>query len=282
MAETADKRQIILWCCITVAASLTLAYGCYKGYNLLITQEEFTIRNGDVAFSAPDWISEHGREKINELLLTQGEQNLFRKELTSDIALAYKKNDLYKRVISVNREFPNKVRIALELRKPLATVEDKRGRVYIVDAGGGRLSDKYFNWPISDEHNVNIYAKKLGDIPHAGKTWNDKRVLAGVSLVQFLKRNNADKVLNIAKIDVSNVGRRFQTRQSDIVLWTKNGTRIKWGCSPLCKTVDELSDTEKLRNLYSVASAAGNDFADMEYVDVRWTKPVGRKTILTD
>ena len=241
----------------------------------MLKQDEFKISTRNISLILPDWISEQGKVRIHDLVLTQSNQNQFSKNLTENIASAYKQNPLYKNVVSVKREFPNKIKVALELRKPVAEIKSK-GKIFLVDGSGVRLPAKYYKWPISNEHNAYILVKKLKDVPSSGKQWKDKRVLAGVDLVKFLIKNNADKLLAIESIDVSNVGKRFLTKKSDIILRTKSGTKIKWGCSTLCRELNELPDAEKLRNLYSVARIAGKDFTNMEYVDVRWTKPVGK------
>lgn len=252
-----------------------LIFGLYKGFGFMLMQEEFKITTRNVSLALPNWISEQGKVKVHDLVLSQSEQNQFSRNLTESIAFAYEQNPLYKRVVSVKREFPNKIKVALELRKPVAEIKSKR-KHFLVDGSGVRLPSKYYNWPIDNEHSVYIVVNKLKDVPSSGQPWKDKRVLAGVDLVKFLRRNNADKLLAIKSIDVSNVGKRFLTKKSDIVLLTKSGTKIKWGCSTLCRELNELSDAEKLRNLYSVARVAGKDFSGMEYVDVRWTKPVGK------
>ncbi|MGR3220552.1 MAG: cell division protein FtsQ/DivIB [Candidatus Anammoxibacter sp.] len=264
-----------MWCGVTAIVSSLFIFGLYKGFGFMLKQEEFKITTRNVSLTLPGWISEQGKEKVYDLVLSQREQNQFSRNLTDNIASAYKQNPLYKRVVSVKREFPNKIKVALELRKPVAVIKSKRKR-FLVDGSGVRLPAKYYNWPNSNEYSVNIVVNKLKDIPSNGKAWKDKRVLAGVDLVNFLRKNNADKLLAIESIDVSNVGKRFFTKKSDIILLTRSGTRIKWGCSTLCRELNELSDAEKLRNLYSVARIAGKDFLNMEYVDVRWTKPVGK------
>lgn len=276
MADQNNKRKIAIWSIITILASSSLIYGLYIGFDAMLRQEEFKIKKKKISFTLPDWISEQGKEKINDLLLSENSKSLFDKNLSEDITNTYKQTPIIKSVVSVKREFPNKINVLFKLRKPIAAVIS-RGDVFLVDDSGVRLPGKYYNWPINNEHSVYIMSDKLKEIPSIGKRWSDKRILAGVDLVKFLKRNKADKILNIEKIDVSNVGMRFLTRKSDIVLWTKNGTEIKWGCPPLCGEVDELSDVEKLKNLFSVARVAGKDFGNMKYVDVRWTKPVGKR-----
>ncbi len=269
-----DKKRAIIGGATFIAA-LLLIYGLYIGFNVILKQDEFRINKKELSFTLPDWVSKEGKGQIRDLMLLQDGHSVFEKDLTRDIAGVYNKTPFFKRVVSVKRKFPNKINVALELRKPAAIVKSKSGD-YLVDAEGVRLPDRYYTWPIPGERDVKILVDNMKDIPFSGKKWGDKRILAGVDLVKFLQLNNADKILEIAAIDVSNVGKRFITKKSDIILWTKNGTRIKWGCSKFCDEIDELSDAEKLRNLFSVAKQAGNKFVDMDYVDVRWIKPVGK------
>ena len=276
MTNQNSKIRIIIWSTTTVLISSLLIYGSYIGFNVMLSQEDFKIRKDDISFNIPDWISSKGKEKIREIVLSQNGKCLYEKNNTNNVAISYKQYPIIKRVIHVKRKFPNKIRIAFELRKPIAEIRDN-GSIYLVDSNGVRLPKKYYNWPVNNNQNPYILARLVRGIPPSGKQWNDKRILAGVDLIKFLKKNEADRKLGISKIDVSNVGKRYSSKKSDIILWTKGGTEIKWGCSPLCRVFDELSDVEKLRNLYSVASEVGANFTDMEYVDVRWAKPTGKR-----
>ena len=83
-------------------------------------------------------------------------------------------------------------------------------------------------------------------------------------------------------LPISNVCKRRFTGKSDIILWTENNTQIRWGCSPLCNEPNELSDEEKLQNLLSIAKTEGTNLKNMEYVDVRWEKPLGKRWVKID
>lgn len=276
VSKKTGKRKIAILGCISFLALSVILWGIFSGYGVLLKMDEFKIDKKEVSFDLPNWISEEGSREINNLLLLHNEKSVFDKDLTEDIAKVYNRNPVFKRVVSVKRKFPNKIKVSLELRKPIALVKSK-GNVFLVDSDSIRLPGRYYKWPDSNEYTMSILVDKLKDVPISGKKWNDQRVLAGVDIVKFLKKNKADKLLRIENVDVSGVGSRFLTRKSDIILWTKNGTKIKWGCSPLCGEADELSDADKLRNLFSVARVTGNKFDGLEYVDVRWTRPVGKK-----
>lgn len=269
------KKKMLHWSIISSLAVLLVLWGSYKCIDSISKLDEFKINKEEISFAIPDWITDKGKHEINNLLLVYDGQTVFDKNLTEKIAKAYEDNPLFKRVVSVTRKFPNKIKVSLALRKPVATVKCK-GKSYLVDSDSVKLPASYYNWPGTDENSVLITVDKLKDLPYSGKKWKDKRIHAGVDLLRFLKKNKAVKTLEINEIDVSNVGKRFATRKSEIIVWTKSGTKIKWGGAPLSGDLSELSDEEKLQNLFSVAKATGKKFDGLDYVDVRWFKPVAK------
>ncbi|HHT9153854.1 MAG TPA: hypothetical protein ACFYEM_10070, partial [Candidatus Hypogeohydataceae bacterium YC40] len=90
-------------------------------------------------------------------------------------------------------------------------------------------------------------------------------------------KNNVHKIMNLRSVDVTGVGWARTRGESDIILWTQEGTAIKWGCPPLCGHVDELSNEQKLKNLLSIVKAEGKKLDQMEYIDVRWKLPILKK-----
>jgi hypothetical protein len=70
--------------------------------------------------------------------------------------------------------------------------------------------------------------------------------------------------LKIASIDVSKISGSRKDGKIDVVLWTKNGAKIKWGYSASSGQVNESSDYE----------------TDMEYIDVRWKTPLAKRISL--
>ena len=252
---------------------------CIEGLYCCLTR--MNLRSGRTIYRliSPIGFQENGVQRINDFIVFHGEAGLFDKNISREIAFKYKQNNLFKRVIAVKRVFPNKINMSLELRKPLAEI-NSRNENFLIDCDSIRISYDYYNWPINGEQDVYILVNKLKSIPPDGKQCKDARVILAADLVRFLKKNNADMALEIVKIDASNAGKRYTENTSGIVMWTKSGTMIKWGRSGLEKESDEPTDEEKLKNLLSVASAArieDNDFAGLEYVDVRWAKPVGKE-----
>lgn len=270
-----NRRKLVLWgASIFFGVGLVLC-GLFKSFDMISKLEEFKVDKNEISFALPDWISDEGKHDINNLLLLDDKQTILDKNLTVNIAKAYENNPVFKRVVSVTKKFPNKIKVSLSLRKPIAIVKCK-GKRFLIDSDNVKLPSKYYNWPNKSDSFVYIAVDKLVDIPLSGKSWQDERIIAGVDLAGFLEKNKAIEILNIKEIDVSRVGKNYGDRKSEVILWTKNNTKIKWGCSSLNEKLDELTDSEKLKNLFSVAKATGKNFSGLEYIDVRWTKPIAK------
>lgn len=266
-----NKKSLYRHIAIVFVASLCIGL-LYLGLNALFKLDEFKIKQREISLAIPDWVSEKGKQEIKNISLLNKEYRIYDKHLTEKIATIYEQNPLFKGVSSITREFPNRINIRLELRKPIAAIKSK-GQYFLIDSNAVRLPHEYYLWPTKNDQAIYILINKLYDIPPCGKRWDDKRILAGIELARFLRKNRADKLLEIEKIDVS----KAAARESDIVLWTKSGTKIKWGSSSLYAELNELSDAEKLKNLFSIAKVEGNKLKGLEYVDVRWDRPVGKR-----
>ena len=164
MISLPKRKKIAIVCIITIFISSWIVYGLYRGFTLLLNQDEFKIRKDDISFDIPNWISEKGVQRINDFIVFHGEAGLFDKNISREIAFRYKQNNLFKRVIAVTRVFPNKINMSLELRKPLAEINSTNGN-FLIDRDSIRISHAYYNWPISGEQSVYILVNKLKKHP---------------------------------------------------------------------------------------------------------------------
>jgi cell division septal protein FtsQ len=221
-------------------------------------------------------VSDHFSDAIKHIATLDKQYGMYENNLTQKIADVYGGIVLVKKVDAIKRVFPNQLNIKLVLRKPIAIVKNG-GNTYLVDDECVLLPKEYYKLQNTEYESPCIQSNKLARLPLYGSKWNDKGVAAGVELVKFLRANNIHNLFKIVAVDVSNVCKRRFTGKSDIILWTENNTQIRWGCSPLCKEPNELSDEEKLQNLLSIAKIEGTNLKQMEYVDVRWKKPLGKR-----
>lgn len=255
-----------------------MIWGIQKIWYSLIELSIFQVSPATFSFHTPSWMNDHFTDDIKHLVALNDQYGMYEDNLTKKIAEIYGRLVLVKNVESVKRVFPNKLAIKFVLRKPIAIVKS-RNSLYLVDHEGVLLPKEYYTLKNTEYDSPYIQSNKLARLPLYGKEWDDKGVKAGIALVKFLRANNIHNIFKIVSVDVSNVCKRNSAGQSDIVLWTENNTQIRWGCSPLCNEQNELPDEEKLQNLLSIAKTEGTNLRLMEYVDVRWKKPLGKRWV---
>lgn len=236
----------------------------------------FKVSPLNFEFQTPVWVTDRLRSDIKNVAALQEEYGLYEDGLTRKIADAYCKLPVVKRVDSISRIFPNTLDVKLALRKPAAIVKygDKS---YLVDNEGVLLPNEYYLMPNPDYDSPYIRSSKLSKPPPVGSTWRDRGIAEGIELIAFLRLNNIHNLFKVLVVDVSNVRKNGRSEKSDIVLWTEANTQIRWGCSSLIRQTSELTNEEKLKNLLSIAMSEGTALKQMEYVDVRWDKPIGKR-----
>lgn len=252
-----------------------MGWAIFSGWRHLTSLKEFCIQEVHFKVYPEEGVKEELQREVKDNKKILG-RSLFEKRLTDRVAEAFRRNPWVFRVRSVERIFPDKLQVELELRRPQAVLK-KSDSYYLLDQEGVVLPGRYYSWPKDQGKTPYIQSTKLNSIPEPGRRIEDKGVKAGIELVRFLKQNNTHRLLGLKAVDVSNVGKGRPRGESDIVLWTDTGVAIKWGCPPLCQQVDELPEGEKLKNLMSVVKAEGQRLAQMEYVDVRWSTPRGKR-----
>jgi hypothetical protein len=236
----------------------------------------FKVSPLNFEFQTPVWVTDRFKNDIKNVAALQEEYGLYEDGLTRKIADAYCKLPVVKRVDSISRIFPNTLDVKLALRKPVAMVE-YGNKSYLVDNEGFLLPKDYYVMPNPDYDSPYIRSSKLSKPPPVGNKWNDKGIAEAIELIAFLRLNNIHNLFKVLVVEVSNIRKKGRSEKSDIILWTEANTQIRWGCSSPVKQTSELTNEEKLQNLLSIAKAEGTALKQMEYVDVRWGKPIGKR-----
>jgi cell division septal protein FtsQ len=258
---------------LVVCLGLT-GWATYEGWKQLTILQDFSVQGVSLSVFPVDGVKP---VLLKEVRNTKGliGRSLFEKNLTTKVANVLESNAMVLKVHSVKKVFPDKLSVELELRSP-TTVLRKNGTFYLLDDEGVVLPVAYYSWPSDQGNTPYLQSVNIKRAPRPGERLDDSGIRAGIDLVKFLKDNDAHRRLGIKVVDVSNVGKGRTVGESDIVLWTNDGVAIKWGCSEQCQQVDELTNSEKLKNLYSVVKAERSKLTHMEYVDVRWKTPRGK------
>ncbi|MDI6733813.1 MAG: FtsQ-type POTRA domain-containing protein [Planctomycetota bacterium] len=226
-----------------------------KVYAYYSTQPTYQIDFSSLEVLAkPDWCSEgYFEQTIEDSMKFDGQTPLFDRNLINDLLRKYEQNPWVARVESIEKQFPNKLVIKLEVRRPVAMVEMKKlsGRsfYYLIDKQTVRLPGEYYHAP-SLPMTLPVIVGVRNSPPLPGEKWQDKGLSDAIDVAVVLKEQQVLSQLDITAIDISNINGRLNKRASEIVLLTKNHTQIEWGRPIKTDKSFELSPAEKIKNLY--------------------------------
>lgn len=200
--------------------------------------------------------------------------SLLAPDICGRVARAYEQVVWVERVERVEKRDPRvspdepPLEVQLKFRRPVAFVEGNRG-AYLVDAQGVRLPGVYPEAPRLGDCTLLVIRGVNSAPPTPGHAWLGGSVLAGVRVAEAVAPQQ--EVYRVTTIDVANYGGRRDPRDTEIALYTKNGTRIKWGKapSPEAEMLQEKSLAEKVAYLNYVYERLGwRVDGVIDYIDV--------------
>lgn len=215
-------------------------------YSFITNRPQFRVPSLQVSV-APRWAQAHGAE-ILPVEAVGG--SLFDPDLVERVGRAFESNPWIRRVTSVERVFPDSVRVHFEYRRPHLAFRRPCGGVVVVDAEGVRLPGAYAEPPPCDRPMMVAGAATLP--PEPGRRWEDPAVQAGLEMAEFIGKNALLRSLGVSEIDLTNLGGRLDRRRSEVVLVASNGCAIHWGRTPSRARFGEPSPAEKIENLREV------------------------------
>jgi hypothetical protein len=222
-------------------------------YSFVSGQRTFGVRNAPAAVDlTPNWGDPRGGEGV--VMLALGEASLLDDGLVERVARAFGANPWVKKVASVERVYPDHLRVRVEFRRPHLAVQRPNGFV-VIDAEGVRLPGVYAEPPACD---VSVRVTGTSSQPPApGRAWAEPEIAAAIEMASLV----GDPVLaraKVAAIDVSNVNGRVDRRRAEIALVTAGGCAIEWGRAPSTRRHGEIALADKLDNLRRVLETYPN------------------------
>lgn len=224
-------RQLLVCVVIVAAFALMMIAGWNHYADKFASREEFLLTPRDILINKqPDWIHS------NVLVDTIDEQKLPEKldlrdrDLTSKIAAAFSNHAWIRKVNKVVKQYPAKVLVDVEYRRPVAVVEvvyvekntQKRGLVPI-DIEGTILPDRDFSPAQAVQYPrilVDLKTPRVGP----GRKWEDPRITDAATIAaELLPYWNDLKLTRIVLREEG--GSHFELELAD-------NTRIIWGSPP--------------------------------------------------
>ena len=168
-----------------------------------------------------------------------------------------------RKVVALEKVYPDRLRVSLDLREPVALLEGAGGDLHFVDGQGVVVA------PVEEAPEiVRRRRPPLIDRPGRalalgpGKCIEDGVLLDGLAVVNDLQPHLADlqaRGVEIALVDLTPMVRRAAGDLSEVNLYTSAGVRIEWGRAPSSGLAElEPDPAAKVANiLWAVAKYPG-------------------------
>jgi hypothetical protein len=219
----------------------------------------------------PTWVNQELEAKISAAARPAG-RDLKLDENTARLV----QNNIARSVAWVERvsvqTSPETVRIAARWRKPVALLRSGSRKFYVD-------KDLVVLDFVSVSHLPIVEVRGLSGtagIPAPGQAWRTDDLAAAVEILIRLERMDRlvtpDKPLlyEIDSIDVSNFDGRQSSRDSHIVLYSKDNAQIMWGAEiGTWQQHLEATDEEKLAKLYAYYKEYGTLLNGVKYINLR-------------
>jgi len=258
---------------IVVAAWLGGLYG-YWHYERYVNESSPAICAPLPGRQAPEWMTVADVRRISRLGAVVEGRSIYDGDLASDLGSAYLGNAWVRRVVAIRREFPDKVDVVLELRRPVAYV--KSNRYYAVGRYGVRLPS--MPAPIAGR-GVPVVSGVAGPVPPVGEPWNSEALtdaLDALSAVTGSVEGTGEgetPAVTIAHVRVSEAELPGAGRTTEIEFVTAGGMKIVWGRHSRRETklYGQLSTSDKIAVLRRQLEKIGAGPRKARYINVTFS-----------
>lgn len=265
----------VRWVTVPLLAIAALSLACYVVWQRVrehvVAGPEYQVtRQSIVLRDVPPWIHSNISSEVLDQMSMNGPVSLLDDQLSERIAKAFSLHPWVRRVIRVEKQFPAKVLVQVEFRRPVCMVEvpwtgdeladqhdpsyapgDVRatdgGGLYPVDVDGVLLPTADFSpaqarrYPrLSDIHTLPI-----GPV---GANWGDARV-TGAAEIAALLFDDWERLRLHRIVPSEHPVSGGSSDDYSFQLVTRDGTRVIWGQRPNSTYPGEVAASEKLQRL---------------------------------
>lgn len=247
----AARRPLIGKIALRVGAAASLVFIVLlvhrSAYALITKSPDFKIPKSMArAAVAPPWADAASTESV--VLLPAGRDTLMDADLVTGVAASFASNPWVRRVVAVERAFPDQIRVRLEMRTPRLSVR-RAGGLILVDRDGVRLPGVYDRNPLRSMEVTGTASAP----PAAGRVWEGPEIARALEMAALAEGERILRGLDVRAIDVSNLNGRRDPKSPDLSLVTACGAVIGWGRAPSDPRFGEPALSEKLDNLRRAA-----------------------------
>lgn len=272
------QRALLIAVVILVCLGMTW-YALTPAWDWVTSLEEFRVYPGRLALQPTPWLNidalKADMRRTDRTGLLADSCSFFAPRLAERVAAAYGASPWVRRVVAVERKFPNRLAISLEIRQPFAFVVCGKGR-YLVDRDGVILAPELYCLPKQGLGKPDILLTYSPEAPPLrGRPWNSEGVSAGIDMLAFLGEKAALNGVAVTGLEVRRDAGATGRAPVCVVLRTDSGAEIRWGLPPRAPRAgtSEVSTAAKFEALSSVVRQHRSQLSRLEYIDVRWDRP---------
>lgn len=226
-------RRCLIWAAVLGLVVTALWLGATQVWAAIARRPEFVLDPSALSFrNCPPCVrgDEMADELREQLTVALGNASIFEEDLCHRVQNELRARPWVLEVKSVRRVMPHKLDVAVVFREPAGLVEFGN-ETYMLDADGYCLPTDLYRLPEGwDSGAVPVIVdRRLGSAPPRAQKWDGPSLAAGARLSAFLRGEGLFEELPVETIDVTNVG--SGGHDPEILMRTRNGVTIKWGCS---------------------------------------------------
>ncbi len=250
-----------------LAVGIVMFFNMCEGYVQSISQKRDLSLTVELK-NPPDWLSP---ELNRDICLATGinrDDFLLDKSLTSQWRNNLAQNPWIKNVNNIHKRFDGRVVLDCDIRRPLAIIENQ-GRNFYIDVEGMVMP-----YQPTNGHLVRLRGHQSESLK-PGESIHTPELIAGIEVLQLILQVDENLPMGdrlwteLAILDVSNFQGRQDALRSQLTLYTKGNTEVRWG-APVGNYIafKEASDKLKLTTLYREFKQTGS-LDHYQYVELR-------------
>lgn len=212
------------------------------------------------------WLAPRDVAEINSAVRFGGSASLYDRDICRRVAASYVDNAWVEEVVSVRRQFPDRMVVDLAIRRPFAYVR-RGGRYYLVDRRGCRLPVKPASRPERGHPTIRGIRTPA---PGTGELWKGRPLIDSLRLTETLGSvlQGRGAGLRLSSVQVTEQKGSFDNLPQ-LVARTESGMVVDWGSYSDSKTYLYPSVEEKCREVEKVLDGVV-DPAAIESIMVRY------------
>ncbi len=258
-------------CCLMLGFVVVIMHK--KIYDVMMNDPSYQLNMDQLqAASFPDWADGRVKRDVQEQLASGSSLSVYDTHFLRKLTSRYEASKWVRDVRSIERRGLDGIKVALELRRPVAVIADRSGHKYLVDRKGVRLPGTYDTIPERFGTVYRIKGQALR-VPEPGNAWNSGRIRAAVSVAAHLQRSQLSKALRVRYLELDGTVEDWRNGNGQIIIRTSNDKSVVWGGTEELGNPWEPSPNRKLKNLRRVLRGAP-DLRGLKTVKLQFSDPI--------